>query len=350
MTIAKSGLDTLAGVRVASTWGTPVACGATHRLPAEISDSANESELVARQLGSGNAMATSATKANIQPTVSLTMDLGFRNNADTILAQFFGTAAAPTQQTAGQGDYLHSLQFNTTLNSKYLTIARESSTSTVIEYPSCATRSVTIRTTQIPGYMELAAELVANTIALSSVTNTNATLATTNITDPTIATASFSDDFWIDTQASAALASADQLNITSYELSLTRPQILPTEIKGSAGNGAPIADGLFEGTLTVTLAQNANHTWLTAWNAETVYKSRLQVESTQIGTGLNRQYNIYLPGMVLIQKPEINLANDGANPVTLTFKLTKPSANPTGMSSTYPYIEVVNTLSTSLLA
>jgi hypothetical protein len=54
--------------------------------------------------------------------------------------------------------------------------------------------------------------------------------------------------------------------------------------------------------------------------------------------------------MVLIQKPEISLANDGANPVTLTFKLIKAATNPTGMSSTYPYIEVVNTLATSLLA
>ena len=350
MTVAKSGLDTLAGVKIATTWGTPVACGATNKLVAEISDSANESELVARQLGSGNVMATSATKANIQPTVSLTMDLGFRNNADVILAQFLGTAAAPTQQTAGQGDYLHSLQFNTALNAKYLTIARESSTSTVIEYPSCATRSVTIRTTQIPGYMEMSAELVANTIALSSATNTNATLATTTLTDSTIATASFADDFWIAAQSGGALSSGNQLNITSYELTLTRPQVLPNEIKGSAGNGAPVVDGQFEGTLSVTLAQNANHTWLSAWNTETVYKSRLQVESTQIGTGLNRQYNMYLPGMILIQKPEINLANDGANPVTLTFKLLKAASNPTGMSSTYPYIEVINTLSTSLLA
>lgn len=347
---AKSGVDILAGVKVASTWATAVACGATNKLVAEISDAANESELVSRQLGSGNAMITSATKANTQPTVSLTMDMGFRNNADVILAQFFGTAAAPTQQTVGQGDYLHSILFNTSLNAKYLTIARESSVGTVIEYPTCATRSVTLRTTQIPGYMELAAELVANKIELSSSTNTSATLANVTTTDTTLATASFADDFWIDTQASVALTSADQLNITSYELTLTRPQVLPNEIKGSAGNGAPIADGLFEGTLTVTLAQLADHTWLTAWNTETVYKSKLQVESTQIGTGLNRQYNIYLPGMVLIQKPEIPLSNPGANPVTLTFKLVKAASNPTGMSSTYPYVEVINTLATSLLA
>lgn len=349
MTVPKSGLDTNAGIRIATTWGTPVACGATHKLVAEISDAANESELIARQLGSGSVMALTATKANIQPTVSLTMDLGYRNNSDVLLAQFFGTAAAPTQQTVGQGDWLHSITFNTSLNSRFLTIARESSTSTVIEYPTCATRSVTIRTTQIPGFLEMSAELVANTIALSSSTNTNATLATTTLSESNIATASFADDFWIDTQASVALASADQLNITSYELTLTRPQVLPSEIKGSAGNGAPIVDGQFEGTLTVTLAQNANHTWLNAWNTETVYKSLFTVEGAQIGTGVNRQYRIYLPGMILIQKPEINLANDGANPMTLTFRLVRAATNPTGMSSTFPYIELVNTLATTLL-
>lgn len=344
-----SGAQALAGIQVASTWGTAVAAGAGDKLVAEITDSANESVLEPRMLGSGAYMVTTSTKSNTAPSVNISMDVGYRNNADTILAQFFGTSGSPSEQTASQADYLHTMTFNTTLNAKYLSVARETSTTTTLEYPTCAVRSITLRA-EANQYAQLTAELVANKIETASAVNTNAALANVTLTDTELTAVSFDDDFWIDTQGSTTLASGDQLNITSYELTLTRPQMMPNEIKGSAGNGAPIPDGLFDGTLTVTLAELPDHAWFTAWNAETVYKSRLTIEGTQIGTGVNKAWNVYLPGMVLVTKPDVALSNPGANPVTLTFKLLKASTNPTGMSSTYPYITVVNGLSTSLLA
>lgn len=345
-----TGSQANAAVKVASTWGTEVATGAGNKLVAEISQSLNAQILNARTLGSGQQMLQNATRGGIQPTVTITMDVGYRNNFDVLLAVLMGTSGAPAEVTGGQADYKHTITFNSTLNAKYVTVAYESSSTTTIVFPTCAVRSVTIRTTQIPGYLEASFELLANDISFSSATNPNATIAATTQTDTDLAAVMFDDDFWLDTRGSAALASGDQYNLTSYELTLTRPQEFVGEIKGASGNGTPRASGDFEGSLTVGVKELADHALFTAWNAETEYKSKFLVEGTQIGTGTNKSIAIYLPCMKLVQEPQYSLVENGINAVTATYTLLKPTAAPTGMASAYPYFEITNGLATSLLA
>ena len=99
-----TGAQTKAGVKIASTWGTAVACGVGNSFAGEISPSFNVSEITSRQIGSGAYMLSNATRGSVIPTVSLTADLGYRNNCDVLLAQFMGTAPAPTEVTVGQAD------------------------------------------------------------------------------------------------------------------------------------------------------------------------------------------------------------------------------------------------------
>jgi len=346
-----SGSTTIHAVQVATTWGTPVAVGAGDKFSGELTYAANETEIVSREIGSGNEMITSATRGNTNPTVSIQMDAGYDNNFDIFLAQFMGTSGAPTEVTGGQGDYLHTLTFNSTLNSKYLSVGTTDTSSTSLEFPTCAVTSVTISTPNVPGIVNASFELLANEIAISSATNTYAVVAAaTARSSNEFITAAFDDDFWIDDTSTGALAAGDQLNITSYELTLTRPQSQANEIKGASGNGAPIKDGLFEGTLTITLKELADHTYFTAWNSETKKKCLLNLEGTAIGSGTNRSLKIYIPQMQLIQAPDYGITAPGVNPLTLTFKISKADSNPTGMSSTYPYFTITNLKSASLLA
>ena len=180
-----TGAQTKAGVKIASTWGTAVACGAGNSFAGEISPSFNVSELTSRQIGSGAYMLSSATRGSVIPTVSLTADLGHRNNCDILIAQFMGTSGAPTEVTTGQSDYKHVITFNSTLNSKYVTLAFETSSATTMEFPTAAVQSIGIATTGVPGYLDFTAELLANTVELSSSTNTNATLANCTFTEGT---------------------------------------------------------------------------------------------------------------------------------------------------------------------
>lgn len=348
-----TGAQTKAGVKIASTWGTAVACGVGNSFAGEISPSFNVSELTSRQIGSGAYMLSSATRGSVIPTVSLTADLGYRNNCDVLLAQFMGTSGAPTEVTAGQSDYKHVLTFNSTLNSKYVTLAFESSSATVMEFPTCAVQSIGIATTGVPGYLDFTAELLANTVELSSSVNTNATLATTTFTEgtPELVAVDLVDKFRTNAQSGAAVAGGDQYNITGFNLALSRPQEIIPEIKGSAGNSAPIASDLFEGTLSVDVKELADHAYYTIWSAETARKALIQIEGTTIGTGTAKSFSIYLPRMVLVTEPQYALTDQGTNALSMEFRLLKAATAPTGMTgSTYPYFEIVNTLSTSLLA
>lgn len=340
------------GIKIASTWGTPTAAGAGDRLAAEISPNFNVSELVARGIGSGLLMASDVTRGNFIPTFDLVGDFGYRNGWDRIFACLFGTSAVPTEVTVGQSDYKHTLTLNSTLNPKFLMLAYETSSTTTLEAPTCAVQSIGLRTTSVPGYLEASASLLAGTVNLSSVTNTNATLQATTFTegDPVLAAVNQDDYLWIDDQSTGALASGDAYSITSFDFSLSRPQEIRPEMKGSAGNGAPVSTGRVEGEFTITVKELADHTYYTVWSAETAKKVLVSVEGAQIGSGTNKGIKLYIPRVKMVNEPGYSPTDEGTNPLTLGWKLLGASAAPTGMTSRYPYLEITNTLATSLLA
>lgn len=345
-----SGAKTNAIYKIATTFGTAVSGGAGNKLKAEITPNFNAELLKPRQIGSGVSMIQTATRGNFKPKVKLAMDAGYRNCMDNIIAQFMGTAAAPTEQTASQGDYKHTITFNTSLNAKYATLAYESSSGTVIEYPSCATESLTISLSDAPGILNFEAEMNANNALITGTTNTNGSLAAATATDTEVIAYAFDDTFRINTSSGSALAGGDQYNITGYTLNLVRPQRVEGEIKGATGNGAPIEDDLFAGTLSLTVKELADHTYFTNWSAETAMKCALNIQGTQIGSGVNKALSIYIPKMILTQEPQYAITSPGINGITLNFTIVAATANPSGMSSTYPYFEIINQLSTSLLA
>lgn len=347
-----AGAQISAAVKVATTYGTAVSVGAGNKIAAEITPNFNVEELQARMIGTGRLMTDFATIGNFKPTIGLSMDAGYRNNMDVLLAQLFGTSGAPSEQTAGQADYLHTITFNSTLNAKYVTFAHETASATVYEYPSAAVRSFTISLDDAPGILNFDAELLANNVVLTSPTNNNAAIQAATFTETNVERIqySFDDTFRLNASTGGALSGSDQLNITSYSLTLTRPQEIIGEIKGSVGNGQPRSEGLFEGTLTLGLKELTDHTFQTYWSAGTGLKCALNIQGTQIGSGVNKAITINIPKMQLVTEPQYPITSEGVNPVTLTFKLLYTSSAPTGMSSTYPYITIVNGLSTSLLA
>jgi hypothetical protein len=349
-----SGSQTNIGVKIASTWGTAVAAGSGNKFGGELTPNFDPASILqARAVGSGWYMLPDETKGAVIPTVSLVGDLGYRNNWDVILAQMMGTAAAPTETTTGQADYKHVVKFNTTLNTKYVTIAWESSSTTTIEIPTAACRKFGIKTTSIPGYLEASAELLGGQVNLSSSTNTNTTLQATTFTEgtPELVACDYSDYYRHNVASGSALNTGDTYAITSFDFNLERPQEIIPEIKGGTAWGVPTASGFVNGTLAVTVKELADHAMFTIWNAETAYKAIINVQGTQIGTGTNKTWAIYIPRMKLISAPVYAVTDPGTNTLSLKWDLLYTSTAPTGMTGyNYPAFEITNTLSTSLLA
>lgn len=347
---AISGINTSAMIKVATTFGTAVTGGAGNKIAAEITPSFNAEEIQARSIGSGASLPSDIYAGAVKPTVSLSGDGGYRNNLDVLLAALFGTSAAPSEVTGGQGDYKHTITWNTTHPAKYLTFAFESTSTTVLEMPSCAVRSMTLSVDSVPGILQYQAELLANDVVLTGTTNDNTEIDACTFTDTTLVAQAFDDIFRMNVSSAGALAGGDNLSITSWTMTINRPLDFIGEIKASSGNGAPVESGDPEVTISVTLKQLDDHTHYTAFNAGTQYKCSLDIQGAIIGAGTNKTFKALVPKMQLTKEPTYAVTETGVNTVTLDFRALKASANPTGMSSTYPYFEITNTLTTSLLA
>ena len=339
--------------KIASTWGTAVSGGAGNKIKGEFTPAPNVSMLKLRQMGSGVPMTQTLTRGSFKPAGKLVMDAGYRNCMDNIIAQFMGTAGAPVEQTGAQGDYKHTITLNASPNAKYGTFAYEDSSATVVEFPTTATQGISLSLDEAPGILQFSADLLANNILYSTTnatTNTNGSLASATATDVEPIAYADVDTFRINLASGGALSGSDQLNICGFKLDLSRPQMLKGEIRGAAGLSAPIITDVFQGTMSVTLIQNVDHTYNTYWFNETALKCALNIQGTQIGSGVNKAISCYIPRMILSEPPVYNPVSPGINQVVLNFGIFGATANPTGMTSFYPYFEIINQLSTSLLA
>lgn len=334
---------------LADTYGTAEAVTAKTVVDS-FSWSENPEELIDEGIGSGGFLATNALAANQKPTISIAGKIGYNNGFPHILAQFFGTAGTPTEQTVSEGDYLHQILFNATMNRVWLTYAIESSSTTVLEFPSCTTRSLTITAQNPTNFVTYSAEMLANKVVTSSPTNNNAAIQAVSVTDSEVAKLTTSDEWRINAQAGGSLSTSDKVAIQSWVLTLSRPQEFINEIRGASGNSTPNETGSVEGTLQVQLKNHADNTWEAAAQAGTEYKSTLHFDGTQIAGGVNKKYTFFLPRMVPIQTPQYNLTSPGANPTVVTFRLLDATAAPTGMSSAYPYVEVINERTSAYVA
>lgn len=349
----ETGANTLAALRVnsaATAWGTAGSVTTGDRCQAQFTQNTSGTRLDSSPIGTGNQMFTDSQLGNIAYGFSLTGEATYQSGLDRIMAQFFGTSGAPTEVTVGQGDFRHRMTMNSTWNTNLCTYAIESSAANVLEYPSCVFTNLSLAVTQPRSFVQFTASAVANNIILTGWTNNNAAIAASTIADNEKMVVGQEDNFWINAQGGGALSGSNLLAITDYTININKPSISPSEIKGSAGNSRPVGEDLITATLTITLRGNADNTYFTAWNAGTEYKSLFRVEGSQIGTGSNKSLTVYVPRMKLLEIPDYNVTENGTNPLTLTFEILAASANPTGMNSTLPYVELVNARSTAYLS
>lgn len=347
-----SGSNTVGAVQIASTWGTAAAAGSGDRLAGEFSLSFNGSVLESRTIGSGQIMRGNFARGTYIPTLSFTGDLGYRNNCDKIIAAFMGTSGAPTEVTASQADYKHVITLNSTLNANYLSFAFTDTGSTTQEIPTAAVRSIGIQSTGVPGYVDFTCEMLGNEVVFPGSTNSYAVVTATTFTEgtPELVATDFSDAYRTNAQSGGSIAAGNLYSITSFNFAMSRPQDLIPEIKGATGHSAPVSSGVAEGTFSITVKELADQAYYTVWLNETAQKASIDIQGTQIGSGTNKTFKLLLPRLLLVSEPQYAPTGDGVNPLTLNFTIAAASANPTGMSSIYPYFEITNGLATSLLA
>lgn len=348
-TDALTGANAITGLKVAGIYGTAATIGAGDKVEYDsfTPDEATE-ELTSLPLGSGQIMANDSQRGGTSPKYSMTGNMNFNDAKNVALAQMFGGASVAQIAT---GVYAHSILVNETANQKWITIGNEWISGSVLECASAAVTSVKFNSAPVD-YVKMAIEMLGNEFKIASTTNTFAGLETATVADSTRVVCDVDDEFLLNLQSAAALATGtDRRVISSYEFSYDRPQEHIREIRGAAGNGepAPGSDIPLQVMVTLTLKELADNMYFTAHQAGTEYKARLTLTGgiAAGSTAYLVEYNF--PRLKVVVPPQRPIANAGNNPVTVVLKALVASSAPSGMLSVYPYMRIVNTRSTAYL-
>lgn len=346
---AITGAGTKLIAKKSTTFGTETAASTLDAMGVQsFSPSTSGDTIEGNSLGTGLVMEINQEVGNLNHTASLALVAGYQNGFDVFLAQFFGSPAAPTEQTVGEADWLHviSMSVNNAQNG-WVTIAR-TLTSTVAEsFPSCAVTTMTLTAATPTSALTASFDLLCSDRVRDSVVNTHGVITASTLKNQTSIIVKNESEFMINAASDAALDSGDLVAITNWVLTLNRPLVSSPEIKGTPGNGEFSSDGFVNGTLAITMSKLDAMTFFDGFEDGTFFKSEFSVEGAAIGAGENRMFSIRLPRLKLLTPPEYALSEPGNNPVDMTFQVFAADAAPSGMSSVYPQARLINSKSTT---
>lgn len=339
-----TGSSTVIILKLGSTFATAVAGGAGDQITVDsLNHDTNPTELRVNPIGSGLDMDQESETGNTSPTVQFDKVCGYDDAANVAEALFWGTATSTLQ---GASARCHSMTYNATRFTKFITAAFHGHSAGTYEYVSCTPRTFTVTAQNPKDYVRMSMELLANQRVINSSTNTTATLATATLANSKRVVCKASDEFLINAQAGGALTTVtDRIAITSFVAEYTYDIQHVYEIKGSSGNAIPVANGSppLTVTLTITLRNQSDFAWFTAQDAGTEYKANLTITGDVIAGSISYQVVRYFPRLKIIQDPQYDLTTVAENPLTVVFKGLVASSVPTGMISVYPHTTLINT-------
>jgi hypothetical protein len=348
---AITGADTVAALKVGTTFGTAATFAAGDRYEFENLDAGrNPEELAASPKGSGQIMANESQQGAISPTITIEKLEHFNDAGTAAEAVFFGNEGVTNVHT-GQA-WTHSIICSDTFNNSYLTHAYQFTGGSIMESASCTPIRLTATYENPPNYGRISLELLANDIIQESTTNTYSAMQSLTIADSERIVGYPDDEFLINIQSSGALTSpTHRLSVKSLVATYEKPQEHTREFKGSLGNGepVPVGDPPFMATLAVTLSGLDASTYFQRAREGTEYKASFTLTGSLIAGGVYKRLVRQWPRLKLVQDPTYSVSSAGINEVTLNFKCLVAASVPTGMLSVYPATLVTNTRSNGYL-
>jgi hypothetical protein len=351
------GSSVLIGSKKGATFGTAVQVGAGDKLEVDsFTISENAEALRDNGIGSGLDMDADSIRGATEPSGEIQKKARFNDAGVMLEAAFWG---ADSVMNMGSGAFDHSLVFEGTRNQAFPTIAARLLLGSVVELASCTVTGLNMKYSKFPNYLMQVIKFKANSVNYTPSTNTNATITALTVANTKRVIAQPSDYFRINLQTAAALSgtaenTGDVVNITDFEIDLNYDVEYPDEMKGSAGNGQPIASGEapFQGTVTMTFRglNDAQYRFLINSQTNTQYKCDMTITGDIIGGAIAYKRKVFFPCLVQVEDPKFDQTSTKVNPVTLKFKCLVVPTAPSGMIHGYPYQIITSDKSTSHLA
>lgn len=341
---AITGADTVAALKVATTFGTAATLAAGDRYEFESLDAGrNPEELTASPKGSGQIMANESQQGAISPTIAISKLEHFNDAGTAAEAVFWGGEGVTLIHTGSA--WTHSFTCADTFNNSFVTHAYQFTGGSIMEAASCAVTKLTVEY-KPNDYSRVALELLANDIIQESTVNSYSAMQSLTVANSERVVAFPDDEFLINIQSGSALATpTDRLGtVESLVITYEKPQEHTREFKGSLGNGQPVPSGdpPFAASLTVTLSGLDASTYFQRAREGVEYKAMFTVTGTLLaGNAYNRIIREF-PRLKLVKDPVYSVSSAGINKVTIEFKCLVAASTPTGMLSTYPGVKITN--------
>lgn len=360
------GYDTLWALAKGSAWGTAVdiltaaiggeSAGANLIYCLDGSDTfkANK-ELDPNRSGTGSRLMLAPTRKTLGSSGGAA---SYMRYDDTPILLLLAMALGGTPTAALLTDaYTHTFTVGNSIDDLFFTFARQiqASTDQVHEFPSNAITTATLR-----GNASERMEFEWDTVGYGEETTDHGTPVNsvadfgsmTRLGTEDIILDNASTTFEMNDESGADVAGTGDIPIEGFEFSLNNNlDAIPTT--GTAPNFAQsFATGGSEFTLTLTFPFFSSAADLALYTDFLDHVSKKCLFTFGGGLAIpagtdNHSFKLFIPSMVLGEH-NVNPENMGRVQPSATFVVNKATANPTGMSSTLPYIEVVYSNATAL--
>lgn len=240
-------------------------------------------------------------------SVDMSMEMSYNDNWAMILNAICGTATSGVEQTAGQGDYKHTLTLEdeSAVNLTMAYLAGDDSS--VIEFPTLTVTDVTLNFVNgqvaTMDVSALASDIKKDADAVNDET-VLAGLTTPSFKAMIVGGGNCANHYFRAAAHSTvtALDSDDDIEITSATLTISRPYDPYYVLRGcdSLRIKQPIQIGLNNATLEIGLGavDLTEIDSLDVWDSFATWMSELNLEGNQIGTGDNETFNLKCPAML----------------------------------------------------
>ncbi len=336
-----SGREVVAAVGNGSTWGTAVLAGALDGLliTGEGLGAGAPEDMVAEEAGIGFQQTSEAGDVNIEGTLS--GFLRYDSALWRLIALGMGSAGVPS--TVDTSARLHTFDFLDTLSGLFATIGIDKGPE-VWEFASAKVIGFTI-SGSVGEPVTFEATLRCDSLArnTSSGTNNNTTMASVTYRSKALRVLMQHLTFRMNAQSGGALGGGDAINISSFSLSVTRPQS-QDHIAGQTGIIEPVEDGLPVVTLEIAIPEYTAATRFDEIVAHTVNKADLTFDSGTLAGAASQNYDltISIPQLILTAGES---AVGGPNKLVQTFsgRCEEAQSAPTGMTGiTKPFRALVH--------
>ncbi|MBI4822666.1 MAG: hypothetical protein HY805_00320 [Nitrospirae bacterium] len=341
-----SGPEIKAGVKKASAWATPVACGANNGV---LLTGDNLKKAIESILDDSLGMPFSEQRDMGQVKVEGSLNAFMRyDGLDTLIALAMGaTGGAPTQQGTTTA-YAQKFTLSDILDGLFATVAINKKVN-VFEYPSVKVSGWTLRA-EMGKPVEIDFDVIADNEDFNSSINNLTSFANVTYFEKENRILMSQGVFRLNDKSGAALADGDKVYPSGFELSYKR-KVTGAYIVGQSNRiDEPQTDGLPEVKLKLTFPRYTATTYLSALGSDTRKKMDIVFTGSLIEATYYRTFKLQFPHLALLNAEAVTDKGQVKHP--LEFECLATPTAPTGMTGILkPFqVDVINRQSSNVLS